>query len=195
MQLRESHAKCVRLACLHVKVMLSQSSSHSPHTQLHVHVHCHPHTPSDRVEPQWPHPQYCTATSNTKGWSNKYQQKVCTCITSTCKSVSFMQKNNYVNSQEPNNPLNITTSQIQVIQRLSFHNSIHVLYRTAPTNTTTLWILRLVHNYDAGAASVTSVMSITEKSLFYQTNCILAVKFFDNLIGWTLVNARNATLE
>ena len=46
--------------------------------------------------------------------------------------------------------------------------------------------------YDAGAASVTSV---TEKSLFHQSNCIPDVKFFDNLIGWTLANARDATLE
>ena len=47
--------------------------------------------------------------------------------------------------------------------------------------------------YDAGT---TSVMSVTEKSLFFhQSNCIPDVKFFDNLIGWTLANARDVTLE
>ena len=45
--------------------------------------------------------------------------------------------------------------------------------------------------YDAGTMSVTSV---TEKS-FHQSNCISNVKFFDNLIGWTLAYARNTTLE
>ena len=49
--------------------------------------------------------------------------------------------------------------------------------------------------YDAGATSVTSVVSITEKSLFHQSNCIPDIKFLDNLIGWTLANARDATLE
>ena len=49
--------------------------------------------------------------------------------------------------------------------------------------------------YDAGATSVTSVVSLTEKSLFHQSNCIPDVNFFDNLIGWTLANARDATLE
>ena len=48
---------------------------------------------------------------------------------------------------------------------------------------------------DAGAASVTSVVSVTEKSLFHQSNCIPDIKFFDNLISWTLANARDATLE
>ena len=36
---------------------------------------------------------------------------------------------------------------------------------------------------------------VTEKSLFHQSNCISDIKFFDNLIGWTLANARDATLE
>ena len=55
----------------------------------------------------------------------------------------------------------------------------------------TIHVLKPGSQYDAGAASVVSVM---EKS-FYQSNCILDVKFFDNLIGWTLANAHDATLE
>ena len=47
----------------------------------------------------------------------------------------------------------------------------------------------------AGAASIASVMSIKGKSIFYQSNCIPDVKFFDNLIGWTLANTHDATLE
>ena len=47
--------------------------------------------------------------------------------------------------------------------------------------------------YDTGAASVVSVMG---KSIFFhQSNCIPDVKFFDNLTGWMLANARDATLE
>ena len=49
--------------------------------------------------------------------------------------------------------------------------------------------------YDAGAVSVTSIVSIMEKVFFHQSNCIPDVKFFDNLIGWTLANAHDATLE
>ena len=45
---------------------------------------------------------------------------------------------------------------------------------------------------DTGAASITSFMSDTGK-LF--ANCIPDVKFFDNLIGWTMANACDATLE
>ena len=48
--------------------------------------------------------------------------------------------------------------------------------------------------YDAGAVNITSVVSVMEK-VFQQSNCIPDVKFFDNLIGWTLANARNVTLE
>ena len=58
-----------------------------------------------------------------------------------------------------------------------------------------LFLLRQVKpgsQYDTGAMSVVSVM---EKSFFHQSNCIPDVKFFDNLIGWTLANARDATLE
>ena len=60
-----------------------------------------------------------------------------------------------------------------------------------------MWV-RPGSQYDAGAASVmsvVSVVSVTEKSLFHQSNCIPDVKFFNNLIGWTLANARNAMLE
>ena len=49
--------------------------------------------------------------------------------------------------------------------------------------------------YDAGAASVTSVLSVNIKKSFHQSNCISDVKFLDNLIGWTLANAHDATLE
>ena len=34
-----------------------------------------------------------------------------------------------------------------------------------------------------------------KRSFFHQSNCIPDVKFFDNLIGWTLANARDAMLE
>ena len=43
--------------------------------------------------------------------------------------------------------------------------------------------------YDAGVASV---VSVTEKVF---SPVIPDVKFFDNLIGWTLANACDATLE
>ena len=43
-------------------------------------------------------------------------------------------------------------------------------------------MLKSGSQYDAGAASV------TEKS-FHQSNCIPDVKFFENLIAWTLANA------
>ena len=48
--------------------------------------------------------------------------------------------------------------------------------------------LSLVHN-DAGTVSV------MEKKYFYQSNCIPDIKFFDNLISWTLANAGDVTLK
>ena len=33
------------------------------------------------------------------------------------------------------------------------------------------------------------------KKFFHHSNCIPDIKFFDNLTGWTLANARNVTLE
>ena len=53
-----------------------------------------------------------------------------------------------------------------------------------------LHIVKPGSQYDAGAASVTE-----KKSFFHHSNCIPDVKFFDNLIGWTLANAHDATLE
>ena len=58
----------------------------------------------------------------------------------------------------------------------------------APTQTVNVNVIRPGPQYDAGAASV------TEKSFFHQSNCIPDVKFFDNLIGWMLANAHDATL-
>ena len=46
--------------------------------------------------------------------------------------------------------------------------------------------LSLVHNYDAGGASVASVVSFMGKVFFHSLNSIPDVKFFDNLIGWML---------
>ena len=60
-------------------------------------------------------------------------------------------------------------------------------------------VLTLIYEHgsqcDAGAVSVTSVVSVTESLFFHQSNCIPDVKFFNNLIGWTLANTRDATLE
>ena len=50
--------------------------------------------------------------------------------------------------------------------------------------------VRLGSQYDTGAASVTENVFF-----FHQSNCIPDVKFFDNLIGWTLANTHNAMLE
>ena len=55
--------------------------------------------------------------------------------------------------------------------------------------------IKLGSQYDTGAASVTSVVSIKGKVFFHQSNWIPDVKFFDNLIGWMLTNTRDATLE
>ena len=44
--------------------------------------------------------------------------------------------------------------------------------------------LRPGSQYDSGAASVTSVVSIMGKTFFFhQSNCIPDIKFFNNLIG------------
>ena len=40
-----------------------------------------------------------------------------------------------------------------------------------------------------------SVVNVTGKSIFHQTNYIPDIKFFDNLIGWMLANAGDARLE
>ena len=56
--------------------------------------------------------------------------------------------------------------------------------------------LKLGSQYDAGAASIKSIMSVTRKSsFFYQSTFIPDIKSFDNLIGWTLANAGDATRE
>ena len=49
--------------------------------------------------------------------------------------------------------------------------------------------------YDAGATSVTSIVNITEKVFFHQSNYIPDVNFFNNLSGWMLANTCKATLE
>ena len=53
-----------------------------------------------------------------------------------------------------------------------------------------------VNTIKAGSQYGTGAMSITGKSIFYQSICIPDVKFSDNLTGWTLVtNASDETLE
>ena len=49
--------------------------------------------------------------------------------------------------------------------------------------------------YDAGATSIMSIVNVTEKVFFHQSNCMPNVNFFDNLSGWMLANACKATLE
>ena len=49
--------------------------------------------------------------------------------------------------------------------------------------------------YDAGAASVTSIVSVKGKGIFHQSNWIPDIKFFDSLIGWMLANTCDTTLE
>ena len=60
----------------------------------------------------------------------------------------------------------------------------HTVY-TVLTCTRKQLCLSLIHN-DTGTASVTSVMSVTGKSM---------LNFFNNLIGWMLANAGDATLK
>ena len=52
-------------------------------------------------------------------------------------------------------------------------------------------LLGWVHNNNAGTMNIVSVVSVKGK----MSNSISDVKFSDNLIDWTLANARNATLE
>ena len=49
--------------------------------------------------------------------------------------------------------------------------------------------------YEAGTASVTSIVNVMEKVFFHQSNCMPDINFFDNLSDWMLANACKATLE
>ena len=76
---------------------------------------------------------------------------------------------------------------------------VEMLLKIFNMNHFVLWFTTLSYKpglqYDSGTASVTSVVSVTGKKFFHQSSCIPDIKFFDNLIGWTLANACDATLE
>ena len=55
-----------------------------------------------------------------------------------------------------------------------------------------LVVLSLVHNMTLVPRALRASW---KKVFFHQSNCIPDVNFFDNLIGWTLANARDTTLE
>ena len=48
--------------------------------------------------------------------------------------------------------------------------------------------------YDAGAASVMSIVNVTGTSIFHQSKSIHDVKLFNSLIGWTLANGAGDTM-